>query len=264
MWLPWKTGRPSAADVARRLVILKQVVAYAALVPEIKLRNQWSAGEQESFTSQAVERRDQFWQGMQQAGLWPQLTPAEREYAQQTPATLTPEQQINASWRMEAAQVLLWALTLIPTLPAWGDLANNSRLQAVPSDDPLPFIQKAVLRPEAEIDRGRQIAELWHWRSRTRELMARGEPLRPDVRMKAAGLLSYDDIVRFSASKSFERGEIPAPLGGDFPVCGKAYRELTQEEWEDVRSISFERHFAFNWLAGRAPRNQWDRTPTAT
>jgi hypothetical protein len=50
----------------------------------------------------------------------------------------------------------------------------------------------------------------------------------------------------------------------DFAVHGKAYRDLSPEEWSEVRSITLERHFALNWLCGYAPNNRWDETPTDT
>jgi hypothetical protein len=50
----------------------------------------------------------------------------------------------------------------------------------------------------------------------------------------------------------------------DFAVGGKAYRDLSAEEFANVTSITVERHFALNWLCGRAPENRWDETPTAT
>lgn len=264
MWFRRTTSRPSAENVARRLLVLKYVVAYTFLVPPEKNRQHWSAAEQEKFADQARIRRDQFWQGLHTAGLGNELTAEEREYAASTPATMTPSQQINASWRMEAAQVLLWALGLLPALPPWGELADPAGLQAIPAEDPGTFIREAALRPAPEIDRAREMAEMWHWRSRTQQLVMAGEVLRPDARMKAAGLLSYDDIVREAAARSHRQGLIPLPMRDDFPVRGKAYRELTEEEWTEVRSISFERHFALNWLTGRAPRNRWDRTPTPT
>ena len=47
-------------------------------------------------------------------------------------------------------------------------------------------------------------------------------------------------------------------------VGGKAYCDLSAEEWANVTSISTERHFALNWVSGLAPQNRWDETPTAT
>jgi hypothetical protein len=50
----------------------------------------------------------------------------------------------------------------------------------------------------------------------------------------------------------------------DFPAKGKAYRELSAEEWSEVRSVTFERHIALNWLCGYSLGNEWDHTPTET
>ena len=50
----------------------------------------------------------------------------------------------------------------------------------------------------------------------------------------------------------------------DFPAKGKAYRDLTADEWSEVRSVCAERHYALNWLCGYAPGNDWDHTPTET
>lgn len=82
--------------------------------------------------------------------------------------------------------------------------------------------------------------------------------------MKVAGFQSYDDIARFAARKAAEAGTIPPCVEDDFPANGKAYRDLTAQEWSEVRSITVERHFALNWLCGYAPDNQWDDTPTDT
>jgi hypothetical protein len=50
----------------------------------------------------------------------------------------------------------------------------------------------------------------------------------------------------------------------DFPAKGKADRGLSAQESSEVRSITFERHFALNWLCGYSPGNEWDQTPTDT
>ncbi len=48
------------------------------------------------------------------------------------------------------------------------------------------------------------------------------------------------------------------------PAFGKPYREITDQEWGQVRSISLERHRGLNWLCGYAPENRWEKTPTGT
>jgi hypothetical protein len=42
-------------------------------------------------------------------------------------------------------------------------------------------------------------------------------------------------------------GDIPTPIGDDFPAFGKAYRDLTNEEYSQATSIAVEGHGAL-WL----------------
>ncbi len=67
-----------------------------------------------------------------------------------------------------------------------------------------------------------------------------------------------------TAAEAHRRGDVPQPIGDDFPVFGKPYREASVEEYDTLTSIATERHRALNWLCGRAPGNRWDRTPTDT
>jgi hypothetical protein len=120
------------------------------------------------------------------------------------------------------------------------------------------------LRSEREIDHAREIAELWHWRSRTEELIRDGRSLPSDENLTKQGIRSYHDIVRLAANSAHQRNDIHLVIGGDFGVKGKAYAQLTPEEWSEVRSISLERHRALNWLCGYGPNNDWDSTPTDT
>ncbi len=166
---------------------------------------------------------------------------------------------------MEAVQTVLWALGVVTVLPPYDTSADAERvLPHIPFEQAEAFLRSARLREPAELDRARATAELWHWRSRTRELIERGQTLPVDARMRAAGLTSFDDIVRFSARKAAEAGTIPPVVDDDFPVQGRAYRELDADAWSQVRSITMERHYAPNWLCGYAPGNDWDKTPTGT
>ena len=177
---------------------------------------------------------------------------------------MTQRQQIDATWRVEAAQTLMWALGMLADLPPYDTGANHDLIKQIPSGELAPFIKSAQLREQPELDRARSTAEFWHWRSRTRELIERGEPFRDNEQMKSMGFRSYDDIVRFSASNAAQKGTIPPSIDDDFPAKGKAYRDLTGDEWSEVKSITAERHFALNWLCGFAPGNNWDDTPTDT
>lgn len=229
-----------------------------------QLMSRWGADECAKFEREAGSRRDHLWHVIHDAGVGPYLSPHERDLAESTMVTMTERQQVEASWRMEAAQVFMWALGLLPALPPYDTIAKHELLKQIPSREIPAFIASARLRGQTEIDRARSAAELWHWRSRTRFLIERGDVLQTNDKLKAAGFESYDDIVRFTASKAAQDGAIPPAIGDDFPVKGKAYRDLTAQEWPGIRSITAERHFALNWLCGYAPENRWDETPTGT
>ena len=261
-------SRPTAQDAARRLIVLKYVIVNALVTPPRdllkSLLQKWDEAERQRFRSEAEPKRDQFWHGLRQAGLWECASPWEREYAQATVVTMTAQQKVNASWRMEAAQVLMWALKMLPQLPPYDTVADHDFLKTFPTGNLAGFIQSAELRPPAEINRARSDAEFWHWRSRTRQLIDDGAAFPDDESKRAAGFRTFDDIVRFSARKGFEKGTLPACIDDDFPAKGKAYRDLSEQEWSEVTSITIERHFALNWLCGFAPGNHWDETPTDT
>ena len=259
---------PTAQDAARRLLILKQVVVSALAAPPRDLLRQmtshWGAPELEKFGQKAEAFRDQTWGRLRDAGLWPYLSPLEQAHAQSTMVTMTERQQVDASWRMEAAQTLMWALSLLADLPPYDVMASHEVLKQIPSSDVTGFVESAQLRGRADLDRERDTAEFWHWRSRTRQLIERRDAFPDDEKMKASGFRTYEDIVRFSARRAAELGTIPPCVGDDFPAKGKAYRDLTAQEWSQVRSITIERHYALNWLCGLAPGNKWDETPTDT
>ena len=259
---------PTSAEAARRLLILKHVVVSAfAAPPRDVLRQataQWSETEQQRFRQRAVIERDQFCQRLREAGLWQHLSPLEQAYARSTLLTATEQQQLDATWRLEAAQTLIWALGMLGQMPPYDTSADPDLLKQIPSAHAAAFVESARLREQAEIERERDVAEFWHWRSRTRELIERGDPFPADEKMNAAGFHSFEDVVRFSAREGAKDGTIPACIDDDFPAKGKAYRDLSAEEWAEVRSITMERHFALNWLCGYAPGNRWDDTPTDT
>jgi len=259
-------SRPSAERAARRLIVLGYVVAYALSAPprdELDaLILQWSEEERRKLAREGESRRDRFWLGLRGLGLWSELTPGERELARTTIVTMTDRQQADASWRIEALQALMWALGMLSQLPPYDTMADHELLERVPVRPPADFWRGAQLRPQSEIERARDAAELWHWRSRTRRLIEAGDRLPEGVR--AAGFGSHDEIVRFTARRAQEDGSIPTCLDDDFPAKGKAYRDLTEEEWREVTSIAAERHLALNWLCGYAPGNRWDETPTET
>jgi len=261
-------SRPTAEDAVRRLVILKYVVSRALAAPPREIVTEWfdkwSSDARDEFIHWAEEQNKEFWQKFHDAGWWQDFSPWEQQYASRTIVTMTHEEQIEAQWRIESLQVLMWALGLLAELPPYDTMADHDILKSIPHENLADFIASAKLLLQAEIERARDIAEFWHWRGFTRHLIERGEKLQSDEKLKGLGFNSYDDVVRFSARKGAEEGTIPPCIGDDFPARGKAYRDLTPEEWSEVRSIAVQRHFTLNWLCGYAPGNRWDETPTDT
>ena len=260
-------GRPSAEQAAKRLIVLKCVAGYALTSPPREMLKtwlqNWSADERDRFARDAESKRDEHWTPLRALGWWKELSPLEREFAETTLLTMTDEQQVNASWRVEAIQLIMWALGMVPDLPPYGTQADSELLKGVPTKDAAKFVRSARLRSRDELDRMRSLAELWHWRSRTRELIEQGQTLDAGPELKAAGFETFGDIVRFTANRSRDDGRLEV-IDEDFGVNGKAYRDLSESEWTGVRSVTVERHFALNWLCGLAPGNRWDETPTDT
>jgi hypothetical protein len=169
-------------------------------------------------------------------------------------------EHIDMSWCVESLAVLAWALRVRPTLSPYHRNTHLRSLRDFASGDLRGFVDGAKLRARREIVKARELAELWHWRSRTRELAATGKPPFND---SVDGINSYDDIVRTVSIEAGRRKDM-RPIRQDFPAFGRAYRDLTDDQWSTVRSITSERHRALNWLCGYAPRNAWEQTPTDT
>lgn len=118
---------PGASSVARRLLVLERVVIYA---------------------SDPLPRELRAW--LAEDGLVRYLSPVEREWLHDIPVL---QQRINASWRIEALQVLMWALKLLPELPPYDTQAGYEILEAIPSDA-RAFVRSAKLRRQS-------ILEIW-------------------------------------------------------------------------------------------------------
>jgi len=253
--------KPSARETAQRLVILKAQVVHAISTPPpgILSHRAMSKEEQRQVNQACRKLSDQFIQAMKSQRLWNAMTGEEKEFLASVPPRVNLQQHINATWRIEAVAALMWALRMIPDFPPFDRQTDHYMLRLIPDEDPRQFFERAALLPEEEIERKRSLAELWHWRSRTRQIDEEKRPLPPKL-----GFSSYDEIVRKVAGEAARKGELAGLIEEDFAAKGKAYRDLSAEEWSEVRSITVERHRALNWLCGYAPANRWDRTPTET
>jgi len=260
-------ANPTAQEAARRLLVLGKLITYAHAMPPLHIWShsfpQWSKKEQEQALQEFKKLPKSIADGFKRTGLWNDMSTKEDKFLHTYPQDLKPQDLNNISWRKESALALMWALGMLSVFPSFDNETDPAFLSRIPRFEDVPqFIQNAKLRSPEELESKRSLAQSWHWRSRTRELIEAGRPF--PLITEAPQFKSYDDVIRFSAKALKDEGALLEIVDEDFLAKGKAYRDLTKDEWLEIRSVTMERHFALNWLCGYAPGNRWDETPTET
>lgn len=251
---------PDASLIARRTQIMAARIIHAmawpppAMLPD--MMKSWKSDDREKINQEFDVQAQGMTKSMKSSGLWLDATRDEQEFFTARLLDRTERQYADSSWLMESVACCLWAVGRLPELPGYDTQSGGEILKVVPKRADHAAL---VLRPRSELEHARSIAELWHWRSRTRQLIDDRKPL-PELPQG----LTLEAIVTMAATKAAETGDIPACRDGDFPALRKPYRDLSQEEYSIVTSIAVERHRALNWICGRAPDNRWDETPTDT
>jgi hypothetical protein len=247
----------------RRAIVLKYIFVTGLAAPPIdelmSVMSQWTPEERSRFATDTAQMFMQNIDHLKAAGLWRDVEEDERKFLQAGIDQIGAQQRIDASWLAESIVCLLWALQIVPELPSYDQEASHEAVKALPATSVKELIKQAHLRPQEEIKKQRDIAELWHWRSRTRRLQEEGQ-----LNGQLFGGQTIEQIIAFSASKGAENGDLPRPIGSDFPAMGKSYRDLSSEEFHMLTSIAQERHKALNWLCGLSPSGRWSDTPTET
>jgi hypothetical protein len=261
-WLQKEKRPPDAHAVMARVIILKYLfVKGLATVPAeylAKCRERWTKSEWSSFLDKEQSKNEELVQRLKKNGLWNEMDRAEHNFMKAVSSEVTQQERVDASWSVESIVCLLWTLSYISELPRYDQQADPKLTNSLPAEVAQVLIKKASLRSHGLIEKERDVAELWHWRSRTRQLQESGHKFTfPDE-------MTIEKVIRMAAEKAASDGVIPAPIEEDFPVFGKAYRNLTRKEYSEATSIPMERHRAFNWLCGFAPGNRWSETPTDT
>lgn len=230
------TLRP-AAEVAARLIALTSVVRRSMLELD-------PSGDAEG---------DRFdlagW--LREEHLTPLLTDDERRMVETRLGGLDRDEAEDAGWRVECVAVLAWAAGLTDDLPAYHLPAPPDAVLALvpePWDKVQPFRASVALRSEDEIAAAREEAELWRWRGTLDE----DDPA-------AGAWAEVRQLIREVAADSARAGLFEKPVGGDFPVAGRPYRDLGGEERGLLTDIASERLRALNWLCGFG--SSWDDTP---
>lgn len=247
----------------KRLIILKNLIVkgLAAPPPEYLAQNmeRWSEEDRRKFITETQGQYADQVRQLHESGLWDDMSESERDFFQAGPTEIREQALIDSIWLAESAVCLLWALGYVSELPPYDKQANPELLNTLPLEPIAVLVKRATLRPPDIIGKQRDLAELWHWRSRGRQLEESGgvPPTLPEG-------LTVRKLIQMVSSKAAEDGAFPGPLGDDFPAFEKPYRELTPEEFSQVTSIAMERHRALNWLCGYAPSNKWEDTPIDT
>jgi hypothetical protein len=262
-WFSWQKRNLSADSAMKRAIILKHIFVKGLALPPINdfatIMSRWSPEEKSQFAKDMSQMFAPAVRDLKSAGLWRDVEEEERTFLLAGFDQISPQQRIDASWVAESIVCLIWALQIVPELPLYDQEAGQESVKKVPSTTIKDLIKQARLRPQHEIQRQRDVAELWHWRARTRRLQEEGR-----LHGEVAGGWTIEQIIETAAAKGAENGDLPKPIGSDFPVLGKPYRDASSEEFARLTSIAQERHKAFNWLCGFSPKGRWADTPTDT
>lgn len=220
-------GLPTEQDVALRALCLTAVAAAGAYAT-VLLAEPDAAEEVFEASADLTE-----W--IEEDGLLPLLSTNEQDLLDLPLEEWSEEQRIAAASRGESLGVLLWALSVVGEMPPWDEPFDAVELAPL-GDTVDELLQRSQLRGREEIERARDLADLWQWR--------------------ATASASDLDVLGGTARAAFDAGDIPAPIAGDFPAFAKAYRELDPQEAALARSIAAERRHALAWLCGQA--DDWD------
>lgn len=253
---------PTPEEAHRRLLVLRGVIFHAISAPTreelANLQEHWTEEARTDAHQGSTKQRDDMVAHVQKQGLWEHHTNREREFLSTSYLEMTDEQQTEFAWRLESAQVLMWALGYVDELPPIDELAKPVGLKAVKPPEPGVPQHKPKLRPQEELSAACDVADLWHWRCVTRQMVEEGHQLDLTPEMSAAGLDGFDDLIHHMASAAHEGGVLPEIQDGDFAVNGKAFRNLDAEVWTRIGSVTAERHHALSWLCGNSSENRWD------
>jgi hypothetical protein len=183
-----------------RALILKYQIVTGMTVPPPEMLHQllgsWSLGDREQFFEQCRQRQAQVAEALREAGLWSVMSAGERALILASPNQIDGQALRNVSWLMESAECLLWALGYVDQLPPYDAQADVEDVKRLPSEGIVALVRNATLRDADVISKARDVAELWHWRSRTRQLQESGRPVQLPKE------LTLVEVIRMAAEKT--------------------------------------------------------------
>jgi len=110
--------------------------------------------------------------------------------------------------RCKSVVFLLWALGYISELPPYDQQADPELTNELPTEPAQILIKKAVLRPQGSVEKQRDLAALWYWRSRTRQLQE------SNYKFTFPGDMTIQKVTGMASAKAATDGVIPSAIWG--------------------------------------------------
>lgn len=215
---------PAAERVARRALALVAVTARAIL-------------EQDDASAEHVRNTyADLLAWVTEIGLDAEFEPDEREVVNCPLGQLDPQQQANATWRLEALVVLAWALKRFD-IPPHDELAKLNPLWKclgiLDADAARGLIANPDLRSREEIGTVRNRLFALHWRLRNYHL--------------TPAVMDFAEFARTCWFGPLDLTDLPL-IDGDLAVGGERIGRAAAGAVATARSTAHERHQAANWL----------------
>ncbi len=185
-------------------------------------------------------------------GLWGDLTPSESAFLGGSGGDTTLDFIAEQGSQAEAVAVMAWALGLLDTLSDLDYSDIEPVLSAVPSpwDAIAPWIESLTMRPEAQVARRREQAEIWEWRLSM-------EPYRR--MLEGRELMDLEHTIRDVTRDGQSQGLLLPGKKGGFAVYGRPIPALDPIDVDELAAIANERLYALNWVCGYG--DTWDDVP---
>jgi hypothetical protein len=228
-------------EVAERCIIL------AALIRRLSIESLASDRNDEGLSGDAFDLHA--W--LQNENLWDSLGNAEVTFLERPLGHLDDDEMAFVAWQAEGLASLGWSLGLAELQPL-GELRQvQAVLELVPSpwDAAAAWIGNAGLRPEPDIARERDRAELFEWRASIEA-----------PRRVATGpeRTEYDEAIADVASEVEGTG-LAVVANGDLLITDSPLASLQDDTLDRLTALAEERLRALNWLCGFG--DAWDRVP---
>lgn len=144
-------------------------------------------------------------------------------------------------WRIESLKAVLWCIQFLDRMPSYSEVGSvRETYNKLPvGRDITPFLTKAKLRHDHELEKERHFAEFLHWRCMTEMLRLQG--------MRAPAGDNYEKVVA-RALPAIAENRFPIQHDGtDILVNGVRFIDLGEAKG-DMMSICYERHLALTWV----------------